>query len=69
MNLNEILKGLKRVSKRDDIPGTYELLNEVCPVCNNKMKFKKACCSNPNSIKECSNGECGYKIIINNSGV
>lgn len=69
MNLSEILRGLKKASKRDEVPGTYEQLNELCPVCNSKMKLKKACCSNPNQTKECTNGNCGYKIVVDNSSV
>lgn len=69
MKLSEILKGLKKTSKKDDIPGTYELLDESCPACNSKMRLKKACCSNPDATKECTNGNCGYKVVVNNSSL
>jgi hypothetical protein len=48
MNMTEYLKGLRRSSKLDDIPGTVEAyLDEICPACKKKMKLFKPCCGNP----------------------
>lgn len=63
MSMRELLSGLKRSSKKDDIPGTVEAyLEELCPVgCGRKLKQMKPCCSNKTGSKECA---CGYKIPL-----
>lgn len=62
MDLKEYLKGLKRSSKSDDIPGTVEAyLDELCPNCKKKMRIYKPCCGNPKGYKGCV---CGYKIQL-----
>ncbi len=59
------LSGLKRSSKKDDIPGTVEgYLEELCPACGKKMKLYKKCCGSPNGYKGCN---CGYKISLSNN--
>jgi hypothetical protein len=69
MDIVEYLKSLKRRSKSDPIPGTYQDIADLCPVCNSRMILKHACCSNPNNTKECTNGNCMYKINIPNDPV
>ena len=62
MNMTEYLKGLRRSSKSDDIPGTViSYLDEICPVCKKKMKLYKPCCGSPKGHKGCV---CGYKIQL-----
>jgi hypothetical protein len=62
MNIQEYMKGLKRSSKADDIPGTVEAyLEEPCPACGKKLKLMKPCCSSKFGSKECA---CGYKIQL-----
>lgn len=62
MDLKEYLKGLKRSSKSDDIPGTVEAyLDELCPACGKKLKLMKPCCNSKFGAKACV---CGYKIQL-----
>jgi hypothetical protein len=35
---------------------------EVCPVCGRKLRFKAACCSDPNKYLIC---QCGFKKVKN----
>jgi hypothetical protein len=59
MELNEIIKTLSRTSKKADIPGAIEkYLDELCPLCNKKLRKMKPCCSSPIAWIACS---CGYK--------
>lgn len=59
MDLQAYLKGLKRSSKQDDIPGTVEVyLDELCPECGKKQNIYKPCCGSPMGYKGCS---CGYR--------
>lgn len=63
MNLKEYLKGLKRRTKDDDIPGTLlRVLDEKCPLCERNLKLMKACCGSPYGLKECR--ACNYKINL-----
>lgn len=63
VNLNEYLKGLKRRSKIDPVPGTLEKeLDEPCPLCGRNMIQLKPCCGSPYGLKQCA--PCGYKINI-----
>jgi predicted RNA-binding Zn-ribbon protein involved in translation (DUF1610 family) len=60
--LTEYLRGLKRRSKQDDIPGSVEAyLEEPCPSCGRAMKLYKKCCGNPNGYKGC---KCGFKYVL-----
>jgi hypothetical protein len=62
MSLSDLLSGLKRSSKADDIPGTIqEYTDEKCPACEGLMKVYKPCCGNPKGYKGC---RCGYKYSI-----
>lgn len=62
MNLKDMLAKAIKGSKKDDIPGTVEAyLDELCPVCGNKIKLMKPCCGSPNGLKQCN---CGYKIQL-----
>ena len=63
MGLSDMLAGLKRSSKQDDIPGTIqEYTQEKCPACKEGlMKIYKPCCGSPKGYKGC---RCGYKIIL-----
>jgi hypothetical protein len=62
MNIQEYLKGLKRSSKSDDIPGTVEAyLDEPCPVCGKNLKLMKACCTSKLKSKVCV---CGWKSYV-----
>jgi hypothetical protein len=62
MDLAAYLKGLKRSSKGDAIPGTVEAyLDEPCPACGKSMRLMKPCCSSKFGKKECV---CGYKINL-----
>lgn len=61
MDIAKYISTLKRRALSDDIPGTYEWLDDLCPACGNKLKLKYKCCNNPNDIKECT---CGYKIAL-----
>jgi len=68
MNLNEYMKGLKRSSKADDIPGSVEAyLEELCPVpgCGKKLKKFRKCCGYPVGYVGCN---CGYKVFLTNGG-
>jgi hypothetical protein len=63
MNLQAYLKGLKRSSKTEDIPGTVEAyLDELCPVCSKKLKIMKPCCSEKRRSKVC--GVCDWKSYL-----
>lgn len=60
--LSELLKGLKRSSKYDDIPGMREnLLNEPCPACGRALYKYRPCCGAQYGYKGC---RCGYKINL-----
>lgn len=62
MSIQDYIKGLKRSSKSDDIPGTVEAyLDELCPACGNKMKLMRPCCSEKRFTKVCI---CGYKQFV-----
>jgi hypothetical protein len=62
MNIQEYLKGLKKSSKTDDIPGTVqEYLDELCPACGKKLKLMKPCCSSKFGSKDCV---CGWKVQL-----
>lgn len=58
--LSDLLKGLKRASKKDDIPGTVdEILDIICPAClSHPLKKYKPCCGSKNGYRGCP---CGYK--------
>jgi ERCC4-related helicase len=63
MNIEDYIKGLKKSSKEDDIPGTVEsILEELCPSCSKKMRMYKPCCGSPKGYKGCQS--CGYKIQL-----
>jgi predicted RNA-binding Zn-ribbon protein involved in translation (DUF1610 family) len=63
MDLTAYLKGLKKTSKQDDIPGTVEeYLEEPCPACGKKLKIMKPCCSSKQRTKVCSS--CGWKAVL-----
>ena len=62
MNLAEMLAKAKKVSKKDDIPGSIDhVLEERCPACKRHMKLYKPCCGSTNGYKGCN---CGYKINL-----
>ena len=62
MDLAAYLQGLKKSSKKDDVPGSVaEYLEELCPNCGKKLKLYKKCCGNPFGYKGCS---CGYKVQL-----
>ena len=62
MDLAAYLQGLKKSSKKDDVPGSVaEYLEELCPVCGKKLKLYKKCCGNPFGYKGCV---CGYKVHL-----
>ena len=59
LNLQKYLEGLTRSSKKDDIPGTVEAyLDELCPLCSEKLKIMKPCCAEKYRTKVCV---CGWK--------
>jgi hypothetical protein len=60
--IDQILKGLKRRTKADDIPGTVEsYLEDMCPTgCGGQIRKMKPCCGSPNGYVECE--RCHYKI-------
>ena len=59
MDLQLYLKGLKRGSKKDDLPGTVDVyLDEPCPECGKPQRIYKPCCGSPMGYKGCS---CGYR--------
>ncbi len=59
--LNDLIKGLRRSTKSDDIPGTVEeYLEEICPICGNRMKKYRPCCGSPSGYTGCN---CGYKVM------
>ena len=61
MIIREYMKGLKRSSKADDIPGTVEAyLDELCPACGKKLKIMKSCCSEKRRKKVCICGWTSY---------
>jgi len=61
MDIQDLLIGLTRQSKKDDIPGSViGELNELCPACGKNMKEYKPCCGMPSGYKGCV---CGYKIF------
>lgn len=61
----ELLKGLKKSSKKDDIPGTViGFLDELCPLCGRQVRIYKPCCGSPQGYKGCN--ACGYKVILSN---
>jgi len=42
MNISDYMKQMKRVSKKDDIPGAVDAyLEEECPSCGKKLKLMK----------------------------
>jgi hypothetical protein len=62
MDINEYLKGLKKSKKSDDIPGTVEsYTDKPCPLCGNKLKIMKPCCSSKFRTEECI---CGWKSYL-----
>jgi len=62
MDVGQLLSGLKKTSKKDDIPGTVEqYLEEVCPACHGTLKIMKPCCGEPRRVKQCA---CGYKVYL-----
>ncbi len=62
MNVQELLKGFTKRSKKDDVPGTVEAyLEEKCPNCGAELKLMKPCCGSPKGRKEC---RCGYKVQL-----
>jgi rRNA maturation protein Nop10 len=63
MDLTEYLKGLKKVSKTDPIPGTLDrYLDEKCPECGGQIRLLKPCCLYKFGTKECS--VCGRKVRL-----
>jgi hypothetical protein len=62
MDIQEYLKGLKKTSKADDIPGTVESYSDIpCAVCGKKLKIMKPCCSMKRKAAVCI---CGYKVYM-----
>jgi len=62
MQVSDYMKQMKKVSKKDDLPGTVEgTLDEKCPNCGKNMKLYKKCCGSPNGYRGCN---CGYKIML-----
>lgn len=60
--VSELLKSLKRSSKKDDIPGHVIMeLDKVCPLCGKKMKRYRPCCGNPHGYDGCG---CGFKVTL-----
>lgn len=61
MKLADMLSSAKKVSKKDDMPGTVEgYLEELCPLCGRKLREYKPCCGSPKGYKGCT--PCGYKV-------
>lgn len=60
MSIQDLLKGLKKSSKFDDIPGTIDvILEDLCPLCGKQLRKYKPCCGSPNGYIGCL--PCGYK--------
>jgi hypothetical protein len=63
MDLQAHLKGLKKASKSDPVPGTFmAMLDENCPECNTQLRLLKPCCLHSGGTKEC--GGCGWREYI-----
>lgn len=63
-----LLDGLKRSSKKDDVPGTVEkVLDDPCPICSKPMRQYKKCCGSEFGYKGCK--ACDYKVNLSSSGV
>lgn len=61
--INDYLKGLKKTSKKTDVPGTVEaVLDEICHICNVPLKKYKPCCGYSYGYKGCN--KCGLKVPI-----
>ena len=61
-DLNNYLKGLKRKSKNDIIPGTGSISEETCPLCDRQLHLLSPCCASKYWTLECK--PCGYKRIL-----
>lgn len=67
MNLKEYMSGLKKSSKLDDVPGTVaEILEQLCPACERKLRRYKPCCGSKYGYVGCI---CGYKYQLDGSDV
>ena len=62
MNLAEYVKGLKRRTKNDYMPGQGVMSDKPCPLCGLLMFRLHPCCGQPNPILNCN--KCSYKQII-----
>lgn len=60
MDVQSLISGLKKASKKDFIPGTVKhRTDRVCPACGNRIAEMKPCCGSPHGYYACV---CGYKI-------
>lgn len=48
------------MSFKEEMFKNSNISNEVCPVCNKKLRYKSPCCSDKNAYLICS---CGYKKV------
>lgn len=60
--MENFLRGLRKGSKKDDIPGTIEQTDDPCPLCGERLKIKKACCASDRREYICR--ICGWKSYL-----
>ena len=57
----EIYQEVLAEEKLDKLYSKDDVSDELCPMCNKNLKYKRPCCGDKNSYLVCA---CGYKRIL-----